>query len=196
MVRLIVQAGGTTPITLSSFNVRLANNETSVLSWNAQSEINANRYEIERSENAINFSNRGNVTAIGSPTRSQDYTYNDALNTSASKVYYRLKMVDNDGSYKYSSVVTLNLKNAGTTINTYPNPFVSNIKIDIVSQIEEVGHVKLIAIDGRVVTQFDVKLTKGNNAIQMNNLAGLPKSTYTVEVSTATNKFTKRVVKN
>ena len=196
MVKLIVQAGGTTPITLSSFNVRLANNETSVLSWNAQSEINANRYEIERSENAINFSNRGNVTAIGSPTRSQDYTYNDALNTSASKVYYRLKMVDNDGSYKYSSVVTLNLKNAGTTINTYPNPFVSNIKIDIVSQIEEVGHVKLIAIDGRVVTQFDVKLTNGNNAIQMNNLAGLPKSTYTVEVSTATNKFTKRVVKN
>jgi uncharacterized repeat protein (TIGR01451 family) len=196
VVSLIVQAGGTTPITLSSFNVRLANNETSVLSWNAQSEINANRYEIERSENAINFSNRGNVTAIGSPTRSQDYTYNDALNTSASKVYYRLKMIDNDGSYKYSSIVTLKLKDAGTTINTYPNPFAANIKIDIVSQIEEVGHVKLIAVDGRVVNQFDVKLTKGNNAIQMNNLAGLPKSTYTVEVSTATNKFTKRVVKN
>jgi hypothetical protein len=195
MVVLFVDAGATVPITLSSFNARLANNETSVLSWNTQSEINANRYEIERSENAINFTKRGNVTAIGSPTRSQDYTYNDALNTSASKVYYRLKMIENDGSYKYSSVVTLKLKDAGTTINTYPNPFASNIKIDIVSQIEEVGHVKLIAIDGRVVTQFDVKLTKGNNAIQINSLESLPKATYTVEVSSATKKLTKRVVK-
>ncbi len=196
MVRLVIQAGGTTPIILFSFNVRLANNETAVLNWNTQSEINANRYEIERSENAISFSNRGNITAVGSPTRSQDYTYNDALNTSASKVYYRLKMIDNDGSYKYSNVVSLKLKDAGTSINTYPNPFIANIKIDIVSQIEEVGHVKLIAIDGRIINQFDVKLIKGNNTIQMNNLAGLPKSIYTVEVSTATNKLTKRVVKN
>ena len=105
-------------------------------------------------------------------------------------------MIDNDGSYKYSNVVSLKLKDAGTSINTYPNPFIANIKIDIVSQIEEVGHVKLIAIDGRIINQFDVKLIKGNNTIQMNNLAGLPKSIYTVEVSTATNKLTKRVVKN
>jgi len=196
MVKLVVQAGGPTPITLSSFNVRLANNETAVLIWNTQSEINANRYEIERSENAINFSNRGNVAAIGSQTTSQDYTYNDALKTSAAVVYYRLKMVDNDGSYKYSNIVALKLKDAGSYINTYPNPFVTNIKIDIINQIEEVGHVKLIAVDGRVIIQFDVKLTKGNNVIQLKNLAGLPKSTYTVEVLTATNKFIKRVIKN
>jgi len=188
MVRLIVQAGGTNPIILSSIKVRLANNETSVLSWTAQSEINANHYEIERSENGINFINRGNVNAIGSPIKTQDYTYNDAINTNASTLYYRLKMVDNDGSYIYSNIVSLKLNELNLT---YPNPFVSNIKVDVVSQIEEVGHVKLIAIDGRIVNQFDVKLTRGNNSIQINNLEKLPKSTYTVEVSTSANKFIK-----
>jgi hypothetical protein len=51
-------------------------------------------------------------------------------------------------------------------------------------------------MDGRIVNQFDVKLTKGTNSIQMSNLSKLPKSTYTVEVSTATNKTTKSLIKN
>ncbi len=195
-VRLIIQAAGTTPVTLTYFKASLANNESALLTWNSQSEINANHYEIERSENSINFTKRGTVNAIGSPTTSQDYAYNDLLKTSSSKIFYRLRMVDNDGTFKYSNVVALKIINAGSTINTYPNPFVSNINIDVVSQIQEIGHVKLVAIDGRVISQFHVTLTKGNNTILINNLAGLPKSTYTIEVSTATNKFTKRIIKN
>lgn len=195
-VRLIIQAAGTTPVTLTYFKASLANNESALLTWNSQSEINAKHYEIERSENAINFTKRGIVNAIGSPSSSQDYTYIDLLKTSSSKIFYRLKMVDNDGTFKYSNVVALKLNNACSSIHTYPNPFTSNIKIDVVSQIEEVAHVKLIAMDGRIVNQFDVKLTKGINLIQMSNLSKLPKSTYTVEVSTATNKTTKSLIKN
>ena len=41
--------------------------------------------------------------------KTQDYTYNDAINTNASILYYRLKMVDNDGSYIYSNIVSLKL---------------------------------------------------------------------------------------
>jgi uncharacterized repeat protein (TIGR01451 family) len=195
-VRLIVQAAGTTPVTLTYFKASFSNNETALLTWNSESEINANHYEIERSENAINFTKRGIVNAIGSPSTSQNYTYIDLLKTSSSKIFYRLKMVDNDGTFKYSNVVALKLNNAGSSINTYPNPFTSNIKIEVVSQIEEVAHIKLIAMDGRIVNQFDVKLTKGINSIQMSNLSKLPKSTYTVEVSTATNKSTKSLIKN
>ena len=195
-VRLIIQAGSTTPITLTYFNARLANKQNAVLTWNAQSEINANHYEIERSENAVSFSKIGNVTAIGSPTISQNYLYNDVFSTKSSVLYYRLKMVDNDGTYKYSNIESIKLNSGDTKINVYPNPFNAIIKIDVVSQIEEVGHVKLIALDGRIVNQFDVKLTKGINSIQMNNLTKLPKSIYTVEVSTSTNRLTQSVIKN
>ena len=195
-VRLIIQAGSTTPITLTYFNAKLANKQTAVLTWNAQSEINANHYEIERSENAVSFSKIGNVTAIGSPTISQNYLYNDVFSTKSSVLYYRLKMVDNDGTYKYSNIESIKLNSGDTKINVYPNPFNANIKIDVVSQIEEVGHVKLIALDGRIVDQFDVKLTKGVNSIQMSNLTKLPKSIYTVEVSTSTNRLTQSVIKN
>ena len=105
-------------------------------------------------------------------------------------------MVDNDGTYKYSNIESIKLNSGDTKINVYPNPFNAIIKIDVVSQIEEVGHVKLIALDGRIVNQFDVKLTKGINSIQMNNLTKLPKSIYTVEVSTSTNRLTQSVIKN
>jgi hypothetical protein len=48
-------------------------------------------------------------------------------------VYYRLKLVDNDGAFKYSQVriLKLNSKAAAVTISTYPNPVQSELRITI-----------------------------------------------------------------
>lgn len=78
-----------------------------LLEWKTGSEVNLNRFEIERSASEPNnFVNIGSVTAIGSNSY---YYYRDntsALN-SAPVYYYRLKLVENNGNYVYSQTITV-----------------------------------------------------------------------------------------
>ena len=196
MVVLVIQAGGTTPVTLTSFNARLLNSENALLNWITQSEINTSHYDVERSEDGIHFTKRAAKNATGSPTISQNYDYTDLLNTNATIVYYRLKIVDNDGSFKYSNIVPLKLKDVNNEMSVYPNPFISSITIELTSQTEDIAKVKMMTIDGRTLNQFDVKIQKGKNVIPVNNLGRLPKSTYLLEVKTTAKTYIKRIVKN
>jgi hypothetical protein len=64
-------------------------------------EIKLNHYEVERSIDGVSFINRNNKSVSGSTS----YSYFDELNTTASTVYYRIKMVNDDGTFKYSNVI-------------------------------------------------------------------------------------------
>lgn len=114
--------GTSLPVTLQSLQAKVVEQQ-GLVTWKTTDEVNFSHFEVERSEDGKSFATIGHVdsnerTDVGS------YRYIDQLLSSVSStaVYYRLKMVDIDGSYAYSVKVALNLKNMPEAIVVYPNP--------------------------------------------------------------------------
>lgn len=103
------------PLTLLSFSGLLVNN-AGQLSWEVTDEVNVRAYEVERSCNGTDYTTIGEVAA----TDSRLYQYED-MNISCHLAYYRLRMVDIDGKYTYSRVISINSA-GGNGITVMPNP--------------------------------------------------------------------------
>ena len=107
------------PLTLLSFTASLKNCEP-VLYWETESEINTDRFEVERSfANSNDWKKIGELPATGVGSIKTDYSFIDnATPASAEKILYRLKMLDKDGKFKYSKIlpVLVNCNVAGVSV--------------------------------------------------------------------------------
>lgn len=106
------------PISLVGFSASLENGQAK-LYWKSTNEINLSKFEIESSVDGRSFSKVGEVGAKNNIAGSS-YTFLDPKQI-AGIHYYRLKMIDKDGSFKYSYIVAVS-KQANTSISVYPNP--------------------------------------------------------------------------
>ena len=128
------------PVELTSFRA-LAVGSNVVLHWNTATETNNSGFEIQRSSNNVNFARVGFIPGHGTSTKTNEYSFTDQ-NVSG-HLYYRLKQLDMDGTYKYSKVVEVNIAKQFTyALNqNYPNPF--NPSTEISYSIPEKSFVSL-----------------------------------------------------
>jgi hypothetical protein len=111
------------PLELVSFN-GYAKNNSNILAWRTEAEQNFSHFELQHGLNGIDFETMSPIKAKG---QGSDYGYTHQ-NPTAATHYYRLKMVDNDGAFKFSQVISLN-KNETKTLKIYPNPTKNTINI-------------------------------------------------------------------
>lgn len=143
----------TLPINLSSFSGSLINNKSS-LKWLTSSELNAKEFVVERSTNGNDFLAIAHVDAKNSNI-SNNYSYEDA-NVLRGINYYRLKLIDKDGSFSYSSIVVIKLDDLKMfSLNVFPNPVVNNLTISH-AQAEEGALIQILALNGKTVAQYSV----------------------------------------
>lgn len=93
----------TLPIGLTNFQGEANNQKEIELTWTTSSEVNASHFEIERSTDGKDFIYLGKVATKGT---SATYQFTDD-EFDQSRNYYRLKMVDLDGRFEYSKVITI-----------------------------------------------------------------------------------------
>ncbi len=118
------------PITQLSFN-GVKSGETKVnLEWKVANETQVHAYEVEYSLDGINFIRTGTVSPLNTPG-TLTYRYTAPFYSPAT--FYRLKIVDMDGRYKYSDVLRFNAASQGTgSVKIYPNPVVQgNLTIQL-----------------------------------------------------------------
>ena len=110
------------PVTLVRFEaVRQVNGEVS-LTWTTASELNSLRFEVERSADGQQFTALGQVAAAGSSIHAQVYAYHDGQPLAVLIAYYRLRLVDQDGTATYSSVRAVTSTGPEATLRGYPSP--------------------------------------------------------------------------
>lgn len=131
------------PVKFSSLNARMANNSVS-LKWNVATEDNVNGYEIERSADGRNYSKIGFVNADGQST----YSFVDTKTLSIA--YYRIKSVDINGKYGYSTVAMVKAGKAMIVIKAFPTPFIKNVSIQHPTAVAG-SAISISSEDGRIV---------------------------------------------
>jgi hypothetical protein len=112
------------PVELTSFTASLTKSGTGLLEWRTESELNNDRFEIERSENGIDFTSLGSVDGAGTSNQVHDYQFEDK-EPIFTLVYYRLKQIDFDGDSEYSSLVSLDytsIEGGSGRLTVSPNP--------------------------------------------------------------------------
>jgi len=152
------------PVKLVSFTGELKKYGTA-LNWKTITEINTDRFEVQRSLNNSNeFVAIGNVKAKGNSVTETAYQFIDA-GVQKGTNYYRLKIMDKDGHYEYSSVVAVKVADVVTTLTVYPNP-VRN-ELNIVSATK--ASVNIVDASGKLVRRL--QLNVGNNKIDVSPLS-------------------------
>jgi len=118
-------AGGVLPVELISFDGTMKDHQIN-LTWETASEINNGGFVIERGRKVsdkLEWNQLDFVDGSGTTEASQVYSFTDQRPEEGTN-YYRLKQMDYDGAYEYSSVVAVEYsrKDEGTTVGMFPNP--------------------------------------------------------------------------
>lgn len=195
---IIGAEGGPLPVRLISFTAKKEATSLVVLKWTTGSETSTDRYEVEQSTDGVTFSKAGVVKANGTTSQTSLYQFNGNLPASAYGVlYFRLKVVDENGKVSYTKIVAVNLSSSYIrTASVYPNPFVNNIKVQMQSEKEENAMVRLINQAGQLVYKKMVNLQSGDNVIVLSEIEPLAKGMYKLElISESGNVVQQKVMK-
>ncbi len=176
--------GGGLPLNLLSFTGTERNNKH-VLLWKTANEINVKHFEIELSFDGQFFEKIGIIDATG--TGNNDYRFNNSLNSNSAIYFYRLKMVDNDGRFKYSNTIKLSSQPINT-LNIFPNPVKDVLTV---SGLRQKGVIRIINAEGKLLLQQTVSAQ--TITISMSNFA---KGVYILQYLTADAAVNHKINKN
>lgn len=186
--------GSSLPLKLLTFT-SAANTENVALSWETAYEVNTAGFDIEAAIDAVHFSKAGHVVALNNNlTEKSVYHYNAAFIKTAAVSYYRLKMLDQDGSFSYSKIVSVRNPDKINGYQVFPNP-VQNEQLTVKSNTTQTGPVDLSVFDtaGKLLynTKVDSKdLNQQQVQIPMKGLN--PSSNYILKITETTTGTSQR----
>lgn len=180
------------PVTLVSFTGKNVNNEN-LLTWQIANELNVNFYEVEKSIDGQNFSFVADIKATGQ----KNYSYTDhVINNSSPIEYYRLKAVDMDGKFYYSTIVKIKTTRNSWVVQVSPNPVSNNIYLKIQSPVQDYATVLITDIAGRKLHKEYISVSAGDNSYDINKTANFSRGTYFISIFSTTGKQTIKIIKN
>jgi hypothetical protein len=140
---------------------------SALLKWETSSELNTSYFIVERSVDGVAFKEEiGKVSAKGTTYQISSYTFTDAKPYIGIN-YYRLRQIDKDGKYSYSSVVAIDFATA-VEINFYPNPVSSELRLNISSGSFFGWSYRLYEASGKLIMASGI--SSQFTSIGMNNL--------------------------
>lgn len=117
------------PVKLAAFTATAETNQTVLLQWTTDIEVNNKQFNIQRSTDGSHYTNIGDVAGAGNSDLPIDYTWTDNSPVKGPN-YYRLQQVDVNGNYVYSPVAVASIGGPSTnSLSVYPNPAADMINI-------------------------------------------------------------------
>jgi len=154
----------TIPVELTSFSA-IYNKTDITLHWETATEVNNQGFSVERSINYNEWQSIAFIEGSGNSTTPNQYSYIDKnLSSGVTKILYRLKQIDYDGSFEYSDIVEVEVTPRQYELSqNYPNPFNPTTAIEFSVPIESFVELKVFDILGNeVATLADDNYPSGN----------------------------------
>lgn len=179
------------PVSLLDFDAK-RNGNANHLTWTTEQEVNADRFEVEFSEDGKNFNSIGRVKATNQTSGKQTYRYIDNRTTTGVH-YYRIRSVDRDSKFSLSEVRSIrNLGYAALTI--FPNPVSNQINLQIDLEKAENAVYFITDLSGRRVQTGRLNLNAGANRMPV-SCSSIPKGTYILTLQLNNETLVKKITK-
>jgi hypothetical protein len=184
------------PVSILDFSASYTAANNVKIAWSTTDEVNAAYFEVERSTNGEDFIPVGQVNISQSTNPVKNYGLNDQLsNINSNIVYYRLRIVDQSGKFAYSKVVAVKLNQPETSVSVYPNPVDNYTILNLYSDKQAVGVLRLMDNSGRQLLTKSISVNTGNNSIMVDQLGYLPKGMYVMQVMVNNNLYNQKLLK-
>lgn len=170
------------PLKLGDFSAVKKSTGT-VLYWQTLSETNTKRFQIERSTDGSNFTTIGEVQAAGNSSQPVNYQFTDA-STQNITVFYRLKMMDLDGTATLSRIVTVNHNRYAGQLKVYPNPVIDQVQFQWQGQEGKQVQVEILDLAGRIRLTRTLQQRDGLQTFSL-PLTGFNSGLYTLRIRDA-----------
>lgn len=182
------------PVTLSSFNATEKDCKA-IVTWTTASELNNQGFDVEKSNDGVNWTTIATIEGVGSTDQTSQYQYTD--HNIERMNYYRLNQVDFDGTSTYSQIVALQancydeLRTQKRIIMAAPNPIgYGPVNIKYETAIAETEMVILSDMCGQVVRKLTVDFEVGINSLRI-DLSDLPSGSYFLAIGRVQHKLVK-----
>lgn len=152
------------PVSLLSFT-GFNRNENNYLNWSTASDNQTMKFEIEKSSDAKNYFKIGEVSTHGNSTGLAYYNFID-YNVELGFNYYRLRIIDFNGSVEFSNIVAIQNPLTGLDFEVYPVPFKNEMNVQIFSNTNQPADLKVTDIIGRVLINSKIQL----NGVEETNI--------------------------
>lgn len=177
---LVLTAGTVLPITLLNFTAT-ALDKLNQLNWQTAQENNSAYFDVERSTDGQHFTSLGTVGAKGNSSIVQTYSYSD-VQPLQGITYYRLKMVDKDGNFKYSTIKSLSRNDVTFAASLYPNPTHNTASLLITSDRQQQVTIQLVDMAGNILITTPFVANTGTTIKEI-DIKGLTNGIYTIRIS-------------
>lgn len=135
-----------------------------LLNWRTGLEVNFRQFDLERSVGGGAYIH---VASIASKGDHSTYTYNDAVTDK--NVSYRLRMLDYDGTYKFSNVVFISnacMQRVVGQMELYPNPVSSEQDITVEYTCDtkySEAQITIQSAEGKILETLPFPIVEGTN---------------------------------
>ena len=155
------------PLNLLAFDAKREGDKSAALVWTTANEVNTKLFVIERSNNRESWNDIGGVEAAVTSSGIKQYNFLDKNvydgRSNREVYYYRLKMVDQDDSFRYSNIDVVSFSSFLTTqdgfkLYMYPNPATQGVNVEIAqpADSEPITHLELYDVSGKMVFNRDI----------------------------------------
>ena len=191
---VINQANIILPVTILDVNASLKNDKVSV-NWAAGNEVNIDRYEVEHSSDAVNFTVIGKAKALNNGQLRTDYQLTDDQPAQGNN-YYRIRAIDKTDKNTYSKIVKVVTGDAKNNITVYPNPITGSTTNLQFQNIPSGNYsLQLFNAAGKMIWQKNIDHQSTVTTYQVQLGSGLSKGIYHLLIQGNNNKFDKKLFK-
>ncbi|MGD8305357.1 MAG: T9SS type A sorting domain-containing protein [Ignavibacteria bacterium] len=183
------------PVELTSFSADISSGNV-ILKWNTATEVNNYGFEVHRSVKTDDWEVLGFVEGYGNSNSPKNYSFTDDKLNASGKYLYRLKQIDNDGTYEFFGPLEIDLvlQLAMGLSQNYPNPF--NPTTTISFSLPEAGNISLKIFNSlgeEVATLVNGYTESGVHTVNF-NADNLPSGLYIYELNTNEVSLTRKML--
>jgi hypothetical protein len=173
----------------------LANDGIAKVSWKTSKEYENIVYEIERSNDGMNFKKIGSASgnkAVGAEINF--YQYNDST-FYTSKAYYKIVLKTGSGKKYYSEVIEIQERKDDFQLLTVLNPFNSHIQLELNNSQDRKVELFIMNASGHMLRQQNLILSQGVTHLTISQLEDLPKGIYILKLKDKEITITRKLIK-
>jgi hypothetical protein len=176
------------PVELANFDARYVGNKVSI-NWATASEMNTDRFEVEKAVKGGDFAKIAEVTAKGNSQQQVNYGPVFDRDVTVGNVYvYRLKVVDFNGEFSYSDVREVEIGGEFWLSEAKPNPASDVVRFDLNGVESSDVTMTIVDVDGKVIMP-NYTISGGSLEVDLSSVAS---GTYTMLVKVGTETLTRQ----
>lgn len=188
-----MQDGNPLPLYWLSLNAIFANDQVTI-SWKTTDELNTSHFDIERSMDGVTYNSIGQTASANSPGDHQ-YAFDDKQVQHGTTYYYRIKQVDIDGRYNYSSTLRVNTSgDRSAVLKIRNNPVPADMVLSIALPDAQNARLVLVNQLGATVLERKVNLQAGETLMTLRT-SNLSRGIYYLVVYAGSNKLHATLIK-